>query len=443
MFGDFAGNALTSSKGSLKGANNKLDLKKSNAFMNGVGTALNMFNAADQLIGGIVDIIPGFGTDNVSLSAADRAGFKGKLQAQNFLNKSGVGRLFTAVAGERMQKFNESAYMNTVGTGFTGSANDFGAAADLGGKKIAFGKKEAKAFLDTANAQSAMVSQIGYESELAKANSAGQLYQQQNFNKYSGHQPKLLVKNGIKFPDLESARDLLNSLNKGNELKIGSVLLDLDALFQDSTENNIASTTIQTALDAKDGLNKKELSNLVKNQSLDASDKYGKVVETLKSSNKELKALLKSRGINNAEQLLEPPYSVENMDMLRQILNSVVKTGEIAKFQLGGKITVNYIPEGALHRSKHHITESAPELEGQITEKGIPVVSLTEEGAQQHAEIEGNELTLSLPTTQKIEEFYRQFNENPSDEILIECGKYFACEILKNTEDPGKLIKEL
>lgn len=329
MFGDFAGNALTSSKGSLKGANNKLDLRKTNAFMNGVGTALNVFNAADQLIGGIVDIIPGFGTDNVSLSAADRAGFKGKLQAQNFLNKSGVGRLFTAVAGERMQKFNESAYMNTVGTGFTGSANDFGAAADLGGKKIAFGKKEAKSFLDTANAQSAMVSQIGYESELAKANSAGQLYQQQNFNKYQGHRPTLLMKKGSKFPELEKAKTLLLKLN----------------------------------------LNGKE----------------------------------------------------------------------VFKFQLGGKIidpSKNIIPDGALHKNRNHLSEHNEELQDQITEKGIPVVSEDKEGnIIQHAEVEVGEVIFNLANTEIIEGYWKQYQETGDESIAIECGKFLTKELLHNTVD--------
>jgi hypothetical protein len=223
-----------------------------------------------------------------------------------------------------------------VGSGFTGTRADTNTAQDISGKRMLFGAKKAKSFVDTANAQNAAITRIGMESELARQNDVGQLYQQQNFNKYQGHSPNLLLS------------------------KKGGVISELDSA----------------------------------------------------------KALLKKS-------------------------NSRTEGREITRFQLGGKITSNYIPEGALHRNKHHIENVAPELDGQITEKGIPVVSTIDGEIQQHAEIEGNELTLSLPTTKKIEEYYFAYKENPSDEILIECGKYFANEVLRNTEDPGKLIKEL
>ena len=217
-----------------------------------------------------------------------------------------------------------------------------------------FGAKKAQAFVDTANAQNAAITRIGMESELARQNDVGQLYQQQNFNKYQGYSPSLLLsKKGGVIPELNSARVLLRKLDVR---KVRGLDIDADV----NTFNK-----------------------------------------------------------------------------------SYVDGGEVIKYQLGGKITSNYIPEGALHRNKHHIEDAAPELDGQITEKGIPVVSIADGEIQQHAEIEGNELTLSLPTTKQIEEYYTKYKEDPSDELLIECGKYFVNEVLRNTEDPGKLIKEL
>jgi rRNA-processing protein FCF1 len=52
---------------------------------------------------------------------------------------------------------------------------------------------------------------------------------------------------------------------------------------------------------------------------------------------------------------------------------------------------MNLIPEGALHARKHDIVSSDPELEGQITTKGIPVISKSGGEITQHAEIEREE----------------------------------------------------
>nr|DAE33126.1 MAG TPA: hypothetical protein [virus sp. ctrcb4]DAR12779.1 MAG TPA: hypothetical protein [Crassvirales sp.] len=52
---------------------------------------------------------------------------------------------------------------------------------------------------------------------------------------------------------------------------------------------------------------------------------------------------------------------------------------------------MNLIPEGALHARKHNLEEVNPELEGQITKKGIPVITHSEGGVTQTAEIEKNE----------------------------------------------------
>ena len=77
---------------------------------------------------------------------------------------------------------------------------------------------------------------------------------------------------------------------------------------------------------------------------------------------------------------------LEEARKLLHFINSKEKDHELPKFQVGGKM--NLIPEGALHARKHDIASTDPELEGQITSKGIPVVSKSEGGIIQHAEIE-------------------------------------------------------
>lgn len=100
----------------------------------------------------------------------------------------------------------------------------------------------------------------------------------------------------------------------------------------------------------------------------------------------------------------------------------------------------NVIPDGALHKNKHHM-----ENDDNITKKGIPVVD--NEG-QQQAEIELNEIIFSLEVTKKLEELYRQFRDNETsqkekDDLAIEAGKLLVYEILHHTKDNTGLLKEI
>ena len=91
----------------------------------------------------------------------------------------------------------------------------------------------------------------------------------------------------------------------------------------------------------------------------------------------------------------------------------------------------NVIPEGALHKNKHHM-ENAENL----TQKGIPVID--NEGEQQ-AEIEKNEIIFTLEVTTKLEELMK----DGSDEAAIEAGKLLVEQILFNTDDRTGLINTL
>lgn len=120
---------------------------------------------------------------------------------------------------------------------------------------------------------------------------------------------------------------------------------------------------------------------------------------------------------------------------------------EPQKFQLGGKM--NMIVTGALHARKHNLEELNPVLEGEITKKGIPVITFDEGGEvdQQLAEVEQAEIIMTLDTTKTIEDYYKEYMDadtnKAADKAALECGKFLVDQILKNTDDPDKLIKQV
>ena len=98
----------------------------------------------------------------------------------------------------------------------------------------------------------------------------------------------------------------------------------------------------------------------------------------------------------------------------------------------------NVIPEGALHKNKHHMEHA----EG-LTKKGIPVI---DDGGEQQAEIEHSEIIFTLEVTKKLEEYYEIFYSEDStnkekEEAALNAGKLLVYQILENTEDRTGLIE--
>lgn len=180
--------------------------------------------------------------------------------------------------------------------------------------------------------------------------------------------------------------------------------------------------------------NKKRLNNDIKDQL------QQRTLDTMSGSGQEY------RLVKNGGKL----YSNSQLDSFLKILDEIstkrsLESNKIEstpkKFQLGGKM--NLIPEGALHARKHDLTSIDPNLKGQITTKGIPVISESEGGVIQHAEIEKEEWTLRKEFTDQLEALYKQYQDNPSDELAIEAGRLVCYELLKNTDDRSGLIKSI
>lgn len=112
------------------------------------------------------------------------------------------------------------------------------------------------------------------------------------------------------------------------------------------------------------------------------------------------------------------------------------EVSDIKMFKDGGAV----IPSGALHKNKHHLENIDPNLKSNITSKGIPVITIEEGGEiKQHAEIEKEEVILSLSLTQQIEQLWKE----GTDEAAIEAGKLLTEALLQDTEDNVGLIEKI
>lgn len=324
---------------SSNSSNAKAD-PESYAIGQGIGDAVSKIHpiaAAAVAVGGVVDQLMGdSGWSSVNKDSAKRAGYNA---GANNLLASIPGNSIWGIFMKKSKTANKSSIFDSgeASSSYGGTSLDYSAAQDLSGKKTLGGRKKINSFIDKTNNQVKLATENIQEAKLLKSNTMSDTYLSQNQNTYSGYTPQLLLsKKGMKFPELESAKQLLNTWNK--------------------------------------------------------------VID---------------RKVENTTQ----------------------------KFQLGGKM--NLIPEGALHARKHQLEEINPELDGQITSKGIPVISKSEGGIVQHAEIEREEWTLRKEFTDQLESLYKKYQEEPSNELAIEAGKLVCYELLKNTDDRSGLIKSV
>jgi hypothetical protein len=140
-----------------------------------------------------------------------------------------------------------------------------------------------------------------------------------------------------------------------------------------------------------------------------------------------------SNWMNNA--VGEHGMKLMSVEQAKYILSMRHMQEDLQKFENGGSI--NVIPEGSRHSRLNHLDDVDDAL-SDVTKKGIPVVTPTEDGdLEQVAEVECGELIFRLEITQKLEELMK----DGSDAAAIEAGKLLVKEIITNTDDKtGGLI---
>lgn len=160
------------------------------------------------------------------------------------------------------------------------------------------------------------------------------------------------------------------------------------------------------------------------------------------ASNNPLIGLQTQLGLMGGYQQNTVRAGKSGLKMDREFAKKVIKLSKgkkkatIAEFKNGG--TVNVIPDGALHKNKHHL-ENIDEKFEDVTSKGIPVITEGEGGITQHAEVEREEIIFNLDVTKQLEKLM----SDGSDEAAIEAGKLLVYEILENTIDNTGLLKKV
>lgn len=183
----------------------------------GVRSAISSVGPIGAIIGaasGVVDAIgsaTGLNLDNIDADAAKRAGIGGKAATQGFINSLPGVSMLVGMFGGRTTKSYKSAEIDQMTNAYGGSVADINAAQALSGKRM-LGTGKANKFIREQNRVNNLITDISLESKLRRSNSARDTYLSQNQNKYAGYTPQLLLsKKGMKFPELDTARSLINS----------------------------------------------------------------------------------------------------------------------------------------------------------------------------------------------------------------------------------------
>lgn len=188
------------------------------AINSGINSAISMIPGVGPLASAALGTFDAIGgalgakIDTLDANDASRAGLSGANKANELLGAlPGVGTVLGAFAGKTIQS-NKSAEIDSLTNAYGSSTADIDAAQGMGGKRMLFGKGKANRFIAEQNRVNKLLTNISLENKLAKSNTMAENYASQNQNRYSGATPQLLLaKSGIKLPELEKARLLLQS----------------------------------------------------------------------------------------------------------------------------------------------------------------------------------------------------------------------------------------
>ena len=380
--------------GLTKGLNNAYDSISNAAMMfSPVGTVLGGAMKAGKLLGDGLTAL-GVGTDQMTTTD--------KILDSSFMKLTPVG-LINGIGAKRTQDFSaNNDTIEKVGGSYGGSINTINDAVSKANKKYGLfsggARRKANNLINTARQQQNIMTNISDEYQDQLANKSDLAYIRYNTDINGGYQQQYIraAKQGA----------ILNRIQLRKQREGGVLSNQLHSKINLETQEVEWKPVIninQKTPEFKEG------GELVNNQ------------ETIQETN----------------SVWQPNINLETIQIMEEGGKTDKPKQESDKIEETNQ--KNVIPEGALHAHKHHM-ENAEDL----TKKGIPVV---DNKGEQQAEVEREELILSLEVTKQLENLYKRYQEDTNtqqekDELAIEAGKLLVYEILHNTIDRTGLIKE-
>lgn len=425
---------------------------------NAYDAAANMAMQINPVIGGAMKV-GGLVSDGINAITGGTDGMttQDSIFSSTLGNLTGLG-IINSAFGKRANTINkDNETWEQQGSAYGGSMAKVDDALTKSGKKYGVfsgkARRKANAQIAEAKRQQNLVSDINQEAQDAFAASNYSGIGLRNELALSGGYRNMAVgRNGMKILDAESqwAREVLNKAREVNRLQKGGRVDGITGAAPKITFESWYETVPSDRNDTT-SYNLRRAFELAPREELEAWRTSS--VEDLKNGKNHLNSVylnpktgiyefMKAKNHPTLKYELEwynskDPEAIKfrnayDLDTSGDYYKYVPK-----KFAEGGK--VNVIPEGALHKNKHHLEDVNPEFKD-VTNKGIPVVS-KEDGGElvQHAEIERNEIIFNLDVTNKLEELMKKGD----DESAIEAGKLLVHEILNNTIDNTGILKEI
>lgn len=148
---------------------------------------------------------------------------------------------------------------------------------------------------------------------------------------------------------------------------------------------------------------------------------------------------MNSTWTNGSVQYGKTGAKLDYKKIVREVKSKIERTPvkQVITHKEGG--VMNVIVDGELHARKHNLKELEHLADAEITNKGVPVVTLSEGGEMtQTAEVEKDEIILHYKLTKTLETLSAKGDED----AMIQAGRILAMELVKNTKDSkSKILK--
>lgn len=400
-------------------------------------------------------------------------------------------KMLNSAAGKKTNTFSiDTSTVNQIGSSYGDVMKDINEAALKSNKKYGLfsnrSRKKANALIEEAQKQQNIMRDIAEDASDLNALANNDLnYLNYNFNILGGYDQRYMraAKKGMKLQDKINFVKQKRSIN--NFINLNTKQLDWEPIISYKQGGNLEKDSWEPIIENIPEFQKGGKTRTLEELIAYAKEQNPRFIQRLSEEPRGIKFIddegnesegshyLESREeyvvpriqeINGELKFLSPQ---EAIDIAMKSGNYLKMTPEEAilfaekykqgwpdffkKFQKGGFVKnsdvpeieettqKNVIPEGALHKNKHHMEHA----EG-LTKKGIPVID--EEGNQQ-AEIELDEIIFTLEVTKKLEELYKKYysedySQKEKDEFAISAGKLLVKEILFNTIDKTGLISK-